>query len=76
MKDESREKPDVKFENENWQNPVMAILIVCSLLASSFTEKFSRTNTILPSISLDEHYGLKVSLHGWTLSRHVISLNQ
>ena len=26
--------------------------------------------------SADDHYALIVSLHGWTLSRHVINLNQ
>ena len=50
---------NTKFENENWQNPVHTILIVCFRQTRLFTEHFLRT-TIHRVFSADGHYGLTV----------------
>ena len=60
---------NVKFEKENSQQPTYTITIVYFPYAHLFTDETRRVLSIRV-FSVDEH------LCGWTLSHHVINLNQ
>ena len=72
-------KWNVKFEKQNRQkstwynfNSLFSIsLLVCRKI---FTDEYITVS--IRVFSTDGQYGLIVSLRGWTLSRHVINLNQ
>ena len=70
---------NAKFDKETDKTPLVQfqLFIFCNP-ANVYRKKFHRRLLSMPTwaFSSDGHYGLIVSLLGWTLSCHVINLNQ
>ena len=72
---------DVKAKCKIWKlKQTKTLLIQCQLLTfckPACLQKYFHSRALsIRVFSLDGHYGLIVSLRGWTLPRHVINLNQ
>ena len=62
------------------KNPLNAISGLLQLFIfykpACLQKNFQRQSLSIRAFSMKGHYGLLVYLRGWTLSRHVITLNQ